>query len=451
MKYFLLLMLVSSFSWANESVSEDKTPANVTYLNELLEGIQASTRDQAVIQKEREAAFKKDLSDLKSTLKATKSQLAKVKRESERLKSEFESNEEDLADLEEDLKKNLGNLGEMFGVVRQVAQDVTSIKEASLLSVELGKESAVLNKLASSKALPSIKELEQLWYEMQLHMTKQGEVKKFEGQYIDESGKTIDEQIAHIGPFAALNQDGYLSFDSETGYFISLPSQPSVKYDAETYFAEPGVLANLSLDPTRGTLLALGSQSPSYMDRIQQGGVIGYIIIALALMGIAYGCYLLVVRLKMYQSVAHQLNNLANPRTDNPLGRVLSVYDNEKSESDLETLEMKLDEAVLKELPQIEKGLPLIKLLAAVAPLLGLLGTVTGMIATFQSITLFGTGDPKLMAGGISQALITTVLGLVAAIPLLFMHNIVNGRSKRLIQILDQQSAGLIAQQAQKS
>jgi len=145
------------------------------------------------------------------------------------------------------------------------------------------------------------------------------------------------------------------------------------------------------------------------------------------------------------------LNNLANPRTDNPLGRVLSVYDNEKSESDLETLEMKLDEAVLKELPQIEKGLPLIKLLAAVAPLLGLLGTVTGMIATFQSITLFGTGDPKLMAGGISQALITTVLGLVAAIPLLFMHNIVNGRSKRLIQILDQQSAGLIAQQAQKS
>ena len=136
--------------------------------------------------------------------------------------------------------------------------------------------------------------------------------------------------------------------------------------------------------------------------------------------------------------------------TGNPLGRVLAVYQDEKTDKDLETLEMKLDEAVLKELPELEKGLSIVKLLAAVAPLLGLLGTVTGMIATFQSITLFGTGDPKLMAGGISQALITTVLGLVAAIPLLFMHNILNGRSKEMIQVLDQQAAGIIAEQAQK-
>jgi len=194
----------------------------------------------------------------------------------------------------------------------------------------------------------------------------------------------------------------------------------------------------------------LSSQNPSVVDRIHQGGLIGYIIISLALAGLVYALFLLLNMLKTNVKVKSQLKDTENVQSDNPLGRILSVYHHQYQEADLETLEMKLDEAVLKELPALEQGLSLLKLLAAVAPLLGLLGTVTGMIATFQSITLFGTGDPKLMAGGISQALITTVLGLVAAIPLLFMHNIVSSRSRELVQILDQQSAGLIAEKAQK-
>lgn len=451
MKYITIALIFISLSAFSEEEKATESPKNIKHLEALLNQVDRSTVQQRQIQKDRESAFKQDLSEVKGQLKRAQKELAKVKSETKRLKSEFEDNEEALSDLEEELRKSLGNLGEMFGVVRQVAQDVTSIRDASLLRVELGHDSDVLDRLSESKALPSIKELEQLWYEMQLHMTKQGEVKRFNGKYIDNAGQTIESQLAHIGPFVALNEEGYLTFDPETGYLLSLPNQPSVAYGASDYFLSNENMAEISLDPTRGTLLALGSQSPSYMDRIHQGGVIGYIIIMLAAGGILYGLYLLVERLKMSGAVTKQLANVENPSSENPLGRVLSVYANEKNEQDLETLEMKLDEAVLKELPQIEKGLPLIKLLAAVAPLLGLLGTVTGMIATFQSITLFGTGDPKLMAGGISQALITTVLGLVAAIPLLFMHNIVNGRSKRLIQILDQQSAGLIAQQAQKN
>jgi biopolymer transport protein ExbB len=446
----IALFFVSLSVFAEESKEEQK-PKNIQHLEDLLIQVKVSSSQQKAIQKDREAAFKKDLKSIEKQFTNAKRELSKVKAETARLKDKFEDNEEDLSDLEEELRKSLGNLGEMFGVVRQVAQDVTSIREASLLRVELGQESGVLAKLSDSKALPSIKELEQLWYEMQLHMTKQGEVKRFNGKYIDKQGQTVEGTIAHVGPFAALSEEGYLNFDSETGYLLSLASQPSVSYGADEYFLDSSVMADITLDPTRGTLLALGSQSPSYLDRIHQGGVIGYIIIILALSGILYGLYLLVERLKMTALVNVQLQNLENPSSQNPLGRVLAVYANEKNERDLETLEMKLDEAVLKELPPIEKGLPLIKLLAAVAPLLGLLGTVTGMIATFQSITLFGTGDPKLMAGGISQALITTVLGLVAAIPLLFTHNIVNSRSKRLIQILDQQAAGMIAQQAQKN
>ncbi|MEC8351463.1 MAG: MotA/TolQ/ExbB proton channel family protein, partial [Pseudomonadota bacterium] len=103
-----------------------------------------------------------------------------------------------------------------------------------------------------------------------------------------------------------------------------------------------------------------------------------------------------------------------------------------------------------REMPKITRNLTLIKIISVVAPLLGLLGTVTGMINTFQAITLFGTGDPKLMAGGISQALVTTVLGLVVAIPTVFLYTLLNTRSKNMLLILQEQSAGIIAERSEK-
>jgi biopolymer transport protein ExbB len=117
---------------------------------------------------------------------------------------------------------------------------------------------------------------------------------------------------------------------------------------------------------------------------------------------------------------------------------------------DVETLELKLDEAILKNTPALERFLTMIKVLAVVAPLLGLLGTVTGMINTFQAITLFGTGDPKLMANGISQALVTTMEGLWVAIPLTFLHALVASRSRSIINTLEEQAAGIVAVHAEK-
>lgn len=111
---------------------------------------------------------------------------------------------------------------------------------------------------------------------------------------------------------------------------------------------------------------------------------------------------------------------------------------------------MKLDEAILRETPRIDSGVNIIKILAAIAPLLGLLGTVVGMIGTFQSITLFGTGDPKIMAGDISMALVTTALGLIAALPLILVHAIVASRAKSIVHVLDEQAAGIVAAHAEK-
>jgi len=434
----LLTMLSFSLVGFSDEVAKkegeiETVPSNVKHLSDLLVNIKGQSEKNAITRQQREILFSSDYSVVKSQLEKSKTDLRNVKTITKELKSTFENNEEDLSALDAELKKSLGNLGEMFGVVRQVAQDVSSTRDASLLKVELGAHSEVLARLSESKALPSISELEMLWFEMQNQMTKQGEIKRFSADYVD------------------INGDGYLNFDPETGLFLQMGKQPSSASDAIDFFeGSSDVFSNIAIDPTRGSLLSLSSQSPSYIDRIHQGGVIGYIILMLAILGVSFGLFLLVNRLQLASKVSLQLKNVSDPSLDNPLGRVLAVYQNEKEISDLETLEMKLDEAVLKELPDIEKGQSIIKLLAAVAPLLGLLGTVTGMIATFQSITLFGTGDPKLMAGGISQALITTVLGLVAAIPLLFVHNLIASRSKALIQVLTQQSAGMIAEQAQK-
>lgn len=454
MKHFSVLALFAFVSFSVFAQEDNvKTPAvapNIQSLQQLLQQVKSDGLKESSIHKEREQIFLQNTSQQKQALKESKQTLREIKLQTERLKNTFDKNEESLATLEEELRKRMGNLGEMFGVVRQVSQDVASIRENSLLANELGARSQLLDELSESKALPSIPELEKLWYEMQLHMTKQGESKQYPTTYLNAKGQKIDANIAHIGPFVAFNEEGFLNYDVQTQMFIALNKQPSEASLIDSFLNASDDFSEMVIDPTRGTLLSLGSQSPSIVDRIQQGGLIGYIILFLAACGFVYSLFLLAQRLSMQAKMKAQLDNPDVADLNNPLGRVLKVYENEQTSKDLETLEMKLDEAVLKELPELEKGLSIVKLLAAVAPLLGLLGTVTGMIATFQSITLFGTGDPKLMAGGISQALITTVLGLVAAIPLLFMHNILNGRSKEMIQVLDQQAAGIIAEQAQK-
>ncbi|EAT13412.1 hypothetical protein HF888_07945 [Bermanella marisrubri] len=445
-RYLVVGLALLSLNINADEVQENK-PKNIASLEALLQAVKQDGLRQQEVNQQRERRFLENRNEQRTALRQAKAKLEQVRQETKTLKSQFDSNEGELAELEQELKQRLGNLGEMFGVVRQVSQDVAAIRENSIVAVEIGQNDPVLERLATSKALPDIPELESLWYQLQLHITKQSEAKIISADYVDAQGVKQTGSVAHVGPFIALNENGFLSFDAETGLLLELGKQPSGASTAIDYFA--GDAEESVIDPTRGTLLQLGSQSPNVLERVNQGGYIGYVILALAFSGILYAAYLLLLRIQIKSRVDAQLANTDEVRDDNPLGRVLSVYQQHKDESDLESLEMTLDEAVLKELPELERGLSLIKLLAAVAPLLGLLGTVTGMIATFQSITLFGTGDPKLMAGGISQALITTVLGLVAAIPLLFMHNFLNTRSKEVIQVLDQQAAGLIAQKVQ--
>jgi len=281
-------------------------------------------------------------------------------------------------------------------------------------------------------------------------MTESAKIVRFQSTLETANGTSKTADIIRVGAFNALGDGGYLRYSPETQSLISLARQPnsSLLQLANEYAQTTAAQSPLAVDPTRGVMLSMLIQTPDTQERIQQGGVIGYIILGLGLIGLLLALYRFLVLWQTGQKMQRQIT-AGNANSDNPLGRVL-IATEQASSQDTDTLELILDEAITREVPALERGLSIIKLFAAVAPLLGLLGTVTGMIATFQSISLFGTGDPKLMADGISQALVTTMLGLCVAIPLLFLYHLVAARSKTLVQILDEQSAGIMSRRADK-
>ncbi len=378
------------------------------------------------------------------------SDLAAAEQRSEELEAQFQQNEQELAALEEQLNERLGAFGELFGVVRQVAGDTRAQVRDSLISAQIPGRDVILEQLAETRGLPEVEQLEQLWDIMVGEAIEQGRVVTFSAEAADRDGNPVTKQVTRVGPFTATANGEYLRWDSGTQQVEVLPRQPAARYlnAAENLEAAESGFVGAAIDPSRGAILGLIVQSPSLIERIQQGAEIGYIIIALAIFGLLLALYLIINRTLTAMAVKSQIKNRDNPAKGNPLGRVILAYEANK-DADVETLELKLDDAILKETPKLESGLTTVKVLAAVSPLLGLLGTVTGMILTFQAITLFGTGDPKMMAGGISQALITTVLGLVAAIPLLLLHSIAAGMSKSVIDTLEGQAAGLVAERAE--
>lgn len=414
-------------------------------LDALLRDIQQVRSNEQAAMRERESRFIAERDQQQRRLREAETALAEVQAESDRLEAEFGLHEKALKEGEAELAQRSGNLGELFGVVRQAAGDTRSQWQDSLLNMQFPDRIAMLDQLAESRRIPTVETLEAFWFMLQQDMTASGKVSRFVAPVVGEDGQQRELPVVRVGPFTALQEKDYLLYQPDAERLLVAGRQPEGRGLVKDFIEPREGLADLRVDPTRGNVLQQLQQTPSLGERVHQGGVVGYVILALGMLGLLLALWRLAWLQRTSLRVDRQVKDLDNLKRDNPLGRVLGVIGSRPRLEQLDTLELKLDEAILKETPSLERWQGLIKLLAAVAPLLGLLGTVTGMIATFQAITLFGTGDPKLMAGGISQALVTTVLGLVVAIPLLFMHGLVAARSKALIQLLEQQSAGLIA------
>lgn len=413
-------------------------------LDELLEGVKRGQAEGRTINAERERRFINYKNEQESLYRKARAEAATLEKSAESLRARFSANEKDIDKLKTTLKERSGDLEQLGTVFRQAAGDTQALLADSLVSAQLPERLQVLTSLSRTEGIPAPEDIESLWYELQREMTENGRIASFEGEYIDADGEPVKSTITRYGVFAATADDRYLQYQPQSRRVEVLPRQPGSWLERITRDAD-----TVLIDPTRGTLFSLLVVSPSLQERIAQGGVVGVIILALGLIGALMAVFQVLYLLRQGRKIFAQRNKLEQPEDGNALGRILLAA-REAGQQDMETLELAIDEAILKETPKLERLQGGIKLLAAVAPLLGLLGTVTGMIETFQAITLFGTGDPKLMAGGISQALMTTVLGLVVAIPLLFLHSLVAARSRVLIQMLDEQSAGMIARRQEQ-
>ena len=370
-----------------------------------------------------------------SMLAKAKQDLANEKLRNERLESRFEANEKQLAELEESLQIKIGVLGELFGVTRQFAGELLASTEKAVTFSEYPDRGSVLRDIGETQ-VHSLDQLQNLWISYLDEIVSSGEVKTIDANIIDKNGESITGEIVRYGHFTTTYQNKFVTPVPELNGFELLQRQP-----------EREILKNIrrhqrsddyritSIDPTRGFLLSLYLDKPGWIDRIAQGKSIGFIIILIGISGFVFSIY------KIYQLREQEQDIIADD------ARVKIEMENSiKNTASYESKENILDEFIINYTGKLEWGANWVKFFAAVAPLLGLLGTVIGMIETFQAITLFGTGDPKQMAGGISQALVTTMLGLIVAAPLLGLYTYISQKVSNLSQVLEEKASYLLAQ-----
>ena len=443
--YFKLCLIVLITTVPSAIALSDESLLN------LLEKVQGNKTSEASWNADRERRFRSEAAAQKEMMRKAEAQVSEQENLRDRLKSQFDKNEEELAELEALLEKRVGDLGELFGVFRQMADDSQTMLYDSLITFEKPERKKIVSVLAESDEIPTIPQMRELWTLMIEEAALSGQVSRFQSEITEPGGENYVADVVRVGTFNMITGNRYLNYLSETDQAIELPRQPAgyVQSSASDLFAAPpGQQVGFYIDPSRGALLGLLVQSPSLTERIEQGKSVGYAIIGVGFVGLLIVLQRLIVLTRIRIRMSRQLKTLEAPKPDNPLGRMMIAY-YENRHLDLEAIKRRVEAIMFTDLADIRKGLQVIKVLAAVAPLMGLLGTVTGMIGTFQAITLFGTGDPKLMAGGISQALITTVLGLCAAIPLLLSHSFLSGRVMLLSKLIGEQSLTILAEKAE--
>jgi biopolymer transport protein ExbB len=423
-------------------------------LDELLEQVRQGRIKDADENQKRIEEFQRDRTRQQQLLRNMEAEKTRQENLSAQLEDTFEINDAAIIDLERALQERLGELKELFGVLQQAAGDARGNFDTSVTQIQFPGRGEWLTefaqKMGSTTRMPTLEEIERIWFELQREMTESAKVARINTTVVTATGEEEQREVVRVGLFNVVSDGKYLEYVPETGRLVELQRQPQGRYTgrAEDLQEATDGMNAFAVDPTRGQLLALLVQSPSLMERIQQGQIVGYTIIVLGLIGLLVALWRLLSLSTTAAKVSGQAKNV-DKAGDNPLGRVIKVaHDN--PDADVEALELKLGEAILKETPKFTSMLPFLKIISVVAPLLGLLGTVTGMIITFQAITLYGAGDPKLMAGGISTALVTTVLGLVVAIPMVFLHTLVQSRAKRLTQILQEEAAGMLSERAER-
>ena len=432
--------------------------AQATSLGNLLDLVEQDRVAESEEYLQRVQEFEQNANRQQEILDITNDRITEQENLQDQLSDQFEANEITIADKREILRERRGDLNELFGTLQGVAGDFLSNFQNSLISAQfIGRAEQleeIIERAGSTIEQLNISEMERFWFFMHQELTESGRVVTYNGEVSLPNGDTANRSITRVGSFNAVSDGEYLRYTGAIGHLQVLPRQPDAAYlnaAADLQGASSG-FTRVGIDPTGGVggqVLANLINFPTVEEQVRNNsGIIGFIIIGVGIVGISIAFLRLLILSLVSIKVRAQLKK-DKPGKNNPLGRVLLVAESNPS-ADTETLELKLGEAILQETPRLERMLTIIKMIATIAPLGGLLGTVTGMIQVFQQITVYGAGDPTIMAGGISQALMTTVLGITVAIPTIFMHTVVKSRADNIIHILEEQATGMIAEKAER-
>ncbi len=443
------LLILSALIFSSTGFAQDTDVPEVTgpqTIDELINVVREGTSARRDILAAREQRFLEARDERAALLEQAIADREREEAVADRLRALYEQNEDDLVELEDNLQQQSGDLTEVFSVVNQVSGDALAVVQNSLVSAQFENRLPLLEKLSDNQTRPTAAELRELWLLLLDEMNLSGHIARFDVPVISADGEEQVQRVTRIGNFTALSEGEYLRFLPESGRLLALARQPiGVTGGSALAFenAEQELLP-VSVDPSRGTILSLIVQTPGFTDRIEQGGLIGYVILALGAIGLLIGAERLIVVTLASRKTA-QVSRGASNGGDHAIEKLQAIAKDPEYLADVEAMSAKMDEVVTEYAQQIRRGLSTLAIFAAVSPLLGLLGTVTGMIDTFQVITLFGAGDPRLMSGGISQALVTTQLGLAVAIPLLLIHSFVQSRANNLVTELDEVAADTFA------
>jgi biopolymer transport protein ExbB len=443
---------------------QNQTQAQAGSLKELFDQIVTLTAgDTTEFQRNRqEYEGKASQAEKDALLREAEQRRTQLNTRSEQLSDTYDENEVRINNLNQELRDKAAELGlaEVFGLARQLANDSSTILQQSLITTQFPAPAGELprdewlRQFAGGRATPTSNELERVWLEVQREMTASGQVAKYRTRVVQPGGESVESDVVRVGPFTATANGLFLSYLPNLRTLNVLPRQlpPNFMEVARRFETATDGYAQAVVDANRGVLLNLYVERPTLMERIELGEAIGYVIILVGALGVLAFLFQLVSLVLVRLAVNRQLKNLDRPTANNPLGRVLLAFKGDKSkiEENSDVAELRITEAVLREVPKLERFQAFLRLAVAAGPLLGLIGTVVGMIITFQSITESGSSDPRLMATGIGQAMIATVLGLGIAIPLLFANALLNSLSKGVVQILDEQSAGMLAESIEK-
>ncbi len=442
-----------SIMWANLAVAQNVETAAGNASKRHHQAVMEQRKQQTEIEKKRQQLLQK-IAEIKNVVASEQEKLSAEKAEVKALAAERDR-------LKHEITTRLASKEELDNIFVDHIRNFLGLLEQSPSSSLRQERLKDLKTYLGSKRVFNLKDMTGLFDMYFDDIKDSSRILRYTGKVLDRGGEEKDADIISFGHMGALfttaKNNGFLTFSPSSKRLLMSGDPGFFTSRAITSFYE-GKQNIAPIDISGGAAINQLARKETLEDRLKSGGVL---VIPILLVGV-FAIIITLERIFFLSRVRSNTDELmtkvtalvfqgdfekalatTTPHENKPTGKVLMAGLIHKNLSQ-EVIESAMSEAILTQIPKLERFIGTLKVLAAVAPLLGLLGTVTGMINTFQVITTHGTGDPRLMAGGISEAMVTTQVGLAVAIPIMMAASFLSSRVKNIGRDMEEKGSALM-------